>query len=356
MDSEVNPPGGGVISTRSSTSPGGRLTVQSCAIPATRACAVDAPRRPGPRARTSASRRSARPGRHAGGGVDRVDDGRGEVPLPATHERGCASASVLPSPVMASRPRETEATAVGRVRTAIQPGRRARRGRRSRSPARPPSRGLSSTGSGCGQPSSPARPSVMNVSRPSAENARVMPRGRTPSSTRPAAVRRLAPGRRGRCSGSAGGAARGEHAGCRARPRTGPRASGPRATLTPWPRSVPPSAIIEVPAVAAPVEVRRLGELQPRCPTTAMRGSSSALPVSRSTRTCSMPRCLPRSAPAMHQAREGEVGVAVLVPREVGVDAVDARRSIVPSLHGPAGSVGGEVAACPRPNASVMTR
>ena len=50
-------------------------------------------------------------------------------------------------------------------------------------------------------------------------------------------------------------------AGC---PSNGPSGDGPRATLTPCPRSVPPSAIMQVPVLAVPVEVRRLRELQPR--------------------------------------------------------------------------------------------
>ena len=188
-----------------------------------------------------------------------------------------------------------------------------------------PGRGVSCTGSIAGQPSSPHATVVTKVSRPSAENARVMLRGRTPSSTQqPLAV---------------GAEDEVAVAGVLDRPvvqraetqrvlrRVLERplgARGPRATLTPWPRSVPPSAIMRYHQSPTAVEVRRLGEL-PADARPERRGSSSARSVSRSTFTCRMPEVLAegRQLRVQAEARVGDVGGAVLVPGEVGVDAVD---------------------------------
>ena len=75
--------------------------------------------------------------------------------------------------------------------------------------------------------------------------------------------------------------------------------------------------------VAAAVEVRALGRDSGRVPAHSGRTSSSASPVARSTRTCRI---------GVREAGEGDVGGAVVVPGEVGVDAVDGRdrRAVAP--------------------------
>ena len=62
------------------------------------------------------------------------------------------------------------------------------------------------------------------------------------------------------------------------------------------------------------------------------------------------------SAPAQDEPGVGDVGGAVVVPREVGVDAVDARRPTMPSLHGPGRVRRGEVQHARGRSRSVMTR
>ena len=99
------------------------------------------------------------------------------------------------------------------------------------------------TGSATGQPSSHVT-GVMNVSRPSAEKARVMPLGRMPRSTMaqpPSGVSTRSPWPVFWMGRSVLRALRMGLAGLLS---NGPAGEVPRAMLTLWPRSVPPSAIM----------------------------------------------------------------------------------------------------------------
>ena len=153
-----------------------------------------------------------------------------------------------------------------------------------------PGRGVSSTGSNAGQPSSPQVTVVTYVSRPSAENARVMLRGRTPRST--SSQSPSGPCTRSPCPVFWIGRSvpRAVSSGLPGAFSNGPSGLVARATLTLWPRSVPPSAITRYHQSPMRYRCGASGNWPPT-PDQMLRGSSSARPDSRSTRACSRPRC-----------------------------------------------------------------
>ena len=241
--------------------------------------------------------------RQAAGARRRVDDGRHrrpEVPLAAADE---PRVRVVERAAVGRRSSAGRAsTSASRRRPAgsarpSSPGRRATTGRRSRSPRprRRPS-GPAGPAPATGQSSAHAT-SVMNVSRPSGENDWVAPSGRMPSMTSaepPSGVstRSAWPvfwiGR--------DGAAGAEHRVARvalerALDRRPAREAHAVAAL---------GAALgdhQVPVLAAPVEVRRLGELQAGArPERARLLQRPCRPRGRRA-PAGCPRCLPRSSP-----------------------------------------------------------
>ncbi len=159
---------------------------------------------------------------------------------------GRGSSSVEPSPVMTSLPSMSNfATSAASWRMASQPSSRLRPSTswKVMSYSVMPGRGRSSTGWATGQ-SSTQSIRLTNVSRPRAEKACVIPRGRMPSSTidvPPSGVSTRSPwpvfwmGRE---------VLRALRNGFASNPSNGPCGDDDRAMLTPCPRSVPPSAIM----------------------------------------------------------------------------------------------------------------
>ena len=207
-------------------------------------------------------------------------------------------------------------------------GRRAirrRAPRRARSPTstRVPGRGFSSTGSIDGQPFSCQCTGLTKVSRPRAENARVMLRGRTPSMTQshsPSGPTTRSPWPVF-CTGRM--VERAETSGFCGAVSNGPSGESLRAMLMPWPRSVPPSAIIRYQVPSDLVEVRGLGELPAgaRPERARLLQGDVVLEVDLHLQDAEVRADL---RPAQDQAGVGDVDVAVGIPRDVGIDAVDA--------------------------------
>ena len=84
----------------------------------------------------------------------------------------------------------------------------------------------------------------MNVSRPSGENDCVAPSGRMPSMTSAEPPSGVSTRSAWPVFWIGRDVLRALSTGLLGWPSNGPSIDGPRATLTPWPRSVPPSAII----------------------------------------------------------------------------------------------------------------
>ena len=78
-------------------------------------------------------------------------------------------------------------------------------------------------------------------------------------------------------------------------PSNGPDGRRPRAMLMPWPRSVPPSAIIRYQCPPWEYRCGASGNFNP-VPDHSEIGSVSGLPLSRSTVICRMPLCPPPKA------------------------------------------------------------
>ena len=123
-------------------------------------------------------------------------------------------------------------------------------------------------------------------------------------------------------------------AGC---PSNGPSGAGPRAMLTPWPRSVPPSAIIRYQWSPRRYRCGASGNFRP-VPDHKERGSSSALLVGEVDAHLLDAFVLADLLAAGVQAGERDVRGAVVVPGQSG-SIPPMPSTVVPSLQGPAGSV-----------------
>ncbi len=175
-----------------------------------------------------------------------------------------------------------------------------------------------------GQPSAQVT-GARNVSRPSTCQPGVPPPGRTPSSTihhcpSGACTRSACPVF---CTGSS--VLRCDRIGLAGHGSNGPSGAGPRAIETPWPRSVPPSAIIRY--QYSPIRYRcgASGALAPGVPDQSRFDSPSVSPVARSIRYCPTPATVHQQLPSSSHARSGSM------PPTPG--------SRIGSDHGPAGSV-----------------
>ena len=239
--------------------------------------------------------------------------------------------SLRPScvPTMVSTPGTalSDATSSGKRREAIQPWSSSAPGSR-KSTEKEPAAG-SDAGRGIRARSQPSTHSTgaRNVSRPSGENVAMNPTGRTPSST--AAVPPSGVSTRSAwprfCTGKPVLLA--DSTGLAGSPVNGPRGEGPRATLTAWPRSVPPSATSRYQRSPWRWTCGPSGAYNPE-PDQSGRTGSSASPVPRSTATCWMPRPIAANVtsavPSSSQTRSGSIPSTTPI--------------LVPSLHGPAGS------------------
>jgi hypothetical protein len=104
----------------------------------------------------------------------------------------------------------------------------------------------------------------------------------------------------------------------------GPSGAGPRATEMPWPASVPPSAISRYQVPSTSYRCGASGHCAPGVPDQIVRGSPSAAPLARSTRTWLIPAYVHQAVPSASQARSGSIPTS---GNHTGSD------------HGPAGSV-----------------
>lgn len=152
---------------------------------------------------------------------------------------------------------------------------------------------------------------------------------------------------------------RAESTGLAGSPSKGLSGAGPQTMLIACPRSVPPSAINQVPPLPHPVQVRRLGKLRPRAGPHGPRHLQG--PVRGQVDTGLQDRRTPRRAAGTGRAQPGvgevdrtvvpgEVGIAIPVSGSFPVPSVNT----APSLHGPAGSVAVKWS-MPRPPITVST-
>ena len=205
--------------------------------------------------------------------------------------------------------------------------RRAARPVRSPTSTRVPGRGFSWTGSIVGQPSSCHCTGVTNVSRPRAEKARVMLRGRTPSRTQnhsPSGPMTRSPWPVF-CTGRIVRAGRDERILRRRLERTlGTVAAGDADAVAALGAALGDH---QVPGAVHLVQMRCLGELPARARPQRPRLLERDVIVEVDLHLQDAEVRADAGA-AQDESRVRDVGGAVVVPRDVGIDAVDAARAV----------------------------